>query len=138
MNICPFLDISLYIASLIIDGFSSVTYVWTGYLFTGGVSIKDKSLIPTSDIWRVLGIGVALKVSTSIELFISFIFSLWVTPNLCSSSITSNPKSLYFIELFNSLCVPKIISIFPFTSLFFISFASFTLVNLFNNAIFIP
>ncbi len=71
------------------------------------------SLTPTIDICNVLGIGVAVIVSTSIFSFNFLIFSLSLTPNLCSSSIISNPKFLYSIWSFNNLCVPITISTSP-------------------------
>ena len=64
------------------------------FLFSGGVSIKLKSLKLDKAAFNVLGIGVAVSDNTSIELFIFFIFSFARTPNLCSSSITSNLKLL--------------------------------------------
>ena len=42
----------------------------------------------------VRGMGVAESVSTSTPLLISLSFSLWETPNRCSSSTTSRPRSL--------------------------------------------
>ena len=48
--------------------------------------------IPTIDCWSVLGIGVAVKVSTSTPSLIDRICSLCLTPNLCSSSIIKRPK----------------------------------------------
>ena len=59
MNACPFRLISFNIASLTNISLYSITYVWTGYLFCGADSIKDKSPIPTKDICNDLGIGVA-------------------------------------------------------------------------------
>ena len=79
----------------------------------GGVSIKDRFRSPDKDICNVLGIGVADRVKTSILFFNSLIFSLCLTPNLCSSSITSKPKSLNEISSLNNLCVPIKISILP-------------------------
>jgi len=42
--------------------------------------------------YKVLGMGVAERVKTSIFVLIFLIFSFCLTPNLCSSSITSKPK----------------------------------------------
>ena len=53
----------------------------------------DMSRMPTSDMFSVRGIGVALIVSTSTFLRICLIFSLCATPNRCSSSTTSSPRS---------------------------------------------
>ena len=55
--------------------------------------MTDKSLIPNIDIWRVRGIGVAVKVKTSTFFFNSLSASLCLTPKRCSSSIMINPKS---------------------------------------------
>ena len=137
IKICPFLDISLYIISLIIFLSSSITYVWTECLFFGGVSIKDKFLNPTIAICKVLGMGVAVSVKTSIFDLNSLIFSLCATPNRCSSSITNNPKSFGIISLLNNLCVPIKKSIFPSLKSFNICFVFFGDVNLFNKVIFI-
>ena len=102
----------------------------------GGVSSKDKSRIPTIDICNVLGIGVADKVSTSTLFFNCLIFSLCFTPNLCSSSTTSNPRSLKIISSLNSLCVPITISIFPDFNPSIIFFVSFCDTNRFKQAMF--
>ena len=48
--------------------------------------------------YGVRGIGVADRVKTSIFVLIFLIFSFCLTPNLCSSSITSNPKFLISIS----------------------------------------
>ena len=85
------------------------------FLFSGGVSIKLKSLKLDKAAFNVLGIGVAVSDKTSIELFIFFIFSFARTPNLCSSSITSNLKLSNIIPEDNAAWVPMIISIFPFS-----------------------
>ena len=52
-------------ASLIRSDLFSCTKVLIDNRFAGGVAIIDRSLIPPSDIFRVLGIGVAVKVKTS-------------------------------------------------------------------------
>jgi len=130
MNIWPPLDNSLYIASLIIALFSFKTYVCTGYLLTGGVSINDKLLSPVIDIWSVRGIGVADNVKTSILFLYDLIFSLCLTPNLCSSSITNNPKSLKTISSDKMRCVPITISISPFLIFSILAFIIFFETNL--------
>ena len=113
----------------------SNTYVCTGFLFWGGSYIIDISLTPTIDICNVLGIGVAVIVNTSILFLYSFIFSLSLTPNLCSSSIINRPKSLNSISLLNILCVPITISISPNFSFLMISCCSFLVLNLFKTSI---
>ncbi len=50
--------------------------------------------MPTSDMFRVRGIGVAVIVSTSTRVRICLMRSLWATPKRCSSSTTSRPRSL--------------------------------------------
>ena len=50
--------------------------------------------MPVSDISSVRGIGVAVSVSTSTFVRISLMRSLCCTPNRCSSSTTSRPRSL--------------------------------------------
>ncbi len=71
-----------------------ITLTTTGSLFSGGVSIILISLMPDNESCSVLGIGVALNVNVSTFLLIDAIFSLWLTPNRCSSSIIKSPKSL--------------------------------------------
>ena len=79
------------------------------FLPIGGVLIILISFISDNAELRVLGIGVAVRDKTSISSFIPFIISLCLTPNLCSSSMISKPKSLYLILLLKSACVPIII-----------------------------
>ena len=94
----------------------SRTKVWTGYLSLGGSVIRLMSFIPVSDIFSVLGIGVAESVNTSIFDLSCFNFSLCATPKRCSSSITKSPRSLYLISSDKSLCVPITKSMLPFFS----------------------
>ena len=54
-----------------------------------------------------------------------FNFSLWRTPNLCSSSITRSPKSLNTIPSCKSLWVPMTTSHSPVARCFIVSFCSF-------------
>ena len=62
-----------------------------------------------SENWECAGMGVALIVSVSTFTFICFSFSLTETPNFCSSSTMSSPRSLNFTVLPISLCVPQYI-----------------------------
>ena len=80
--------------------------------------------MPTIDMCRVLGIGVAVRVNTSTDRLILLIVSLCETPNRCSSSTTSRPKSLNATSLFNNLCVPITTSSPPDSSFFSTSFCS--------------
>ena len=112
-NTCPLRLISNSIASRIINGSNVCTSVCIGYLFGGGVVIADKSLAPINENCNVRGIGVAVIVKVSTLDFICFNFSFTATPNFCSSSIISKPKSLNCISLPTMRCVPISISTFP-------------------------
>ena len=85
----------------------------SGSLSVGGVLSSGKSLIPVRLISSVRGIGVAVRVRTSTLLLNDLIFSLCVTPNRCSSSITSKPRSLNLISSDSRRCVPMMRSISP-------------------------
>src|SRR5699024_8411595 len=106
-----------------------------GNLFSGGVSIIDKSLIPNIDMCNVLGIGVAVKVNTSTFVLISLIFSLCLTPNRCSSSTINKPKSLYTMSFDNNLCVPMTISTLPVFNFEIMSVCSFLVRKRLNKPI---
>ena len=56
-----------------------------------------RSPAPISENWSVRGIGVAVSVRQSTVVRSVLIFSLWATPNFCSSSTTSKPRSLNFL-----------------------------------------
>ena len=73
----------------------------------------DMSRIPDKAMLRVLGMGVADRVSTSTPLEISFSRSLWDTPKRCSSSTTKSPRSLNWTLFCKSLWVPMITSRVP-------------------------
>ena len=75
--------------------------------------MTDKSREPISENCNVRGIGVAVSVSVSTFTLSEVSFSLAATPNFCSSSIMSSPKSRNSICLPSILCVPMRISIFP-------------------------
>jgi hypothetical protein len=84
------------------------TIVLIGCFFGGGVEIIEISFIQFSAKLRLLGIGVADKerISTGtgtlkevpVPNFKELSFSLSITPNLCSSSITINPRFLKLIS----------------------------------------
>ncbi len=57
-----------------------------------------RSLMPVEAMYKVLGMGVALSVSTSMFFLMAFSFSLCLTPKRCSSSTTSSPRSLNWIS----------------------------------------
>ena len=88
----------------------------------GGSSSTDISRIPIRLIWRVLGIGVAVRVSTSTFFFSCLIFSLCLTPKRCSSSITNSPKSLNSTSFDSRRWVPMTTSTPPFLSAFTVLF----------------
>jgi hypothetical protein len=93
-NSCPPLSNSLSQASLITLSEALETLVKIDFLPKGGVDNIDISLTHESDIFKLLGIGVADIDKISILAFIDFNFSLSFTQNLCSSSTTIKPKSL--------------------------------------------
>ena len=62
---------------------------------------------------ELLGIGVAVSVRVSTLTFISLSLSLILTPNFCSSSMTSRPRSLNFTSLLTIRCVPTRMSTLP-------------------------
>ena len=71
------------------------------------------SRAPINENCSVRGMGVAVMVSVSTLVFILRSFSFVETPNFCSSSMISSPRSLNFTVFPMSLCVPIMISIFP-------------------------
>ena len=73
----------------------------------------DMSRMPASDMLSVRGIGVAVIVSTSTRLRICLMRSLCATPNRCSSSTTSSPRSRNCTSFDSSRCVPTMISTLP-------------------------
>ena len=95
----------------------------------------DKSLKPDIAIFIVLGIGVADNVRTFTSVLNFFIFSLWVTPNRCSSSTINKPNLLNLTSSLKSLCVPKTISMVPLARPSSILLVSFGEVNRFKRAI---
>ena len=73
----------------------------------------DMSRMPTSDMFSVRGIGVAVIVRTSTRLRSCLIFSLCATPKRCSSSTTSRPRSRNSTSFDSSRCVPTMTSTLP-------------------------
>ena len=82
--------------------------------FSGAVAITEKSRIPSKDMLRVRGIGVAVSVRISTSARKAFKVSFWRTPKRCSSSIITKPSCLKLISLERTLWVPIIISTVPF------------------------
>ena len=70
-----------------------------GVALGGGVCITERSRAPISENCKVRGIGVAVMVRVSTLTFIWRSFSFTLTPNFCSSSIISSPKSLNLMLL---------------------------------------
>lgn len=79
----------------------------------GGVVIVDISRMPVTAISRVLGIGVADIVRTSTFARSFFSCSLCSTPNRCSSSTMTRPRSLNLVSEENRRCVPMTMSTEP-------------------------
>ena len=73
----------------------------------------DMSRMPLMAMFRVRGMGVADRVSTSTPWLSSLMCSLWVTPKRCSSSTTSRPRFLNFTSLLKSRWVPMTRSHLP-------------------------
>ena len=89
--------------------------------------MTDISLMPVKDISKVRGIGVAVIVKKSTFVFKAFRCSLCSTPNLCSSSITTKPKSLNLTSEVNKRCVPITTSTVPSAIPASVSFISLVL-----------
>jgi len=87
--------------------------VSTGMRFGGAVSIVLMSFAPISERYSVRGIGVAESVSISTSRKSSLKRSLCSTPNRCSSSMTTSPKSLKCTSREINRCVPITISTLP-------------------------
>ena len=63
----------------------------------------DKSFNSVRAKFNDLGIGVAERLIISTSSLRVLIFSFCLTPNLCSSSIITNPNDLNFRSLFSNL-----------------------------------
>ena len=101
-KVCPPLDISYLMASLMVSSPKRITFVSTGCLLGGGVVITLKSLAAISENCSVLGIGVAVRVRVSTFSLMVLSLSFTATPNFCSSSIINRPRSLNSIALLTS------------------------------------
>jgi hypothetical protein len=102
-----------------------ITSVTTLRRSCGAVVNDEMSRTPTIDMCSVRGMGVADIVSTSTVERTFLSRSLCVTPNRCSSSITTSPKSENFTSSLRMRCVPMRISTSPALARFVMSFASF-------------
>ena len=105
------------------------TKVSTGCRSSGGVAIVDISRMPVIDISSVRGIGVADIVSTSTAVRSCFSCSLCSTPNRCSSSTTTSPRSLNATSPLNSRCVPITTSTDPSARPSIVALASLSVWN---------
>ena len=115
---CPPRFSSRYTAFLTSASSQRMMRVSTGRRSGGGVSRLEISRMPSSAWWSVRGIGVALMVSTSTVARNCFSRSLCSTPNRCSSSMMTSPRSLNFTSLDTSRWVPMITSTSPAASRF--------------------
>ena len=93
-----------------------MTKVLTDSRRAGGVAMIDKSRIPENDMFRVRGMGVAVRVSTSTSLRRVFSCSFWRTPKRCSSSMITRPRSWNLTSSCSSLWVPIMMSTLPSAS----------------------
>ena len=100
-------------ASLTESPVCSCTNVFTAKRRAGGVAIMDRSRIPLKAMFKVRGIGVAVRVNISTSARIALIRSLSRTPKRCSSSTIIKPKSLNWTLSCRILCVPITISTLP-------------------------
>ena len=100
-------------ASRMISSEKTCDSVRIGWRLGGGVEMTDRSREPISENCSVRGMGVAVSVSVSTETLICVSFSLAATPNFCSSSMTSSPRSRKTICFPSILCVPIRMSILP-------------------------
>ncbi len=81
--------------------------------FCGAVAITEKSRIPSNDMPRVRGIGVAVSVKMSTSARSAFSASFCRTPKRCSSSMITRPRRLNCTLLERTLWVPMTISTVP-------------------------
>ena len=82
------------------------------------------SRTPIIDMWRVRGMGVAVKVRTSTLCRSSLRRSFWATPKRCSSSTITSPRSLKTTSFESRRWVPMTMSTVPAASPFKISVCS--------------
>ena len=122
---CPARSSSRASASSISASSHGSMNVSTGERSFGGVSSSVRSRSPASDRCRVRGIGVAVSVSTSTACFSALSRSLCRTPNRCSSSTMSSPRSRNCTSFESSRCVPMTMSSSPRSRRSAASFASF-------------
>ena len=80
---------------------------------SGGVFRLEMSRTPVRAMYKVRGIGVAVRVRTSTSVRSLFRCSLWETPKRCSSSMTTRPSSLNCTSAESRRWVPITISTSP-------------------------
>ena len=126
---------------------SLIHFVFIGILPAGSSSIIETSRSPYIVSASERGIGVALITIRLARLPFSLRSFLWVTPNLCCSSIIINPRFLNTTSFSMRACVPMTMSTSPFSisarsfSLFFpftLPVSSSTLTSRFINSSTIP
>ena len=108
------------------------------FLFGGSSSIIDISKSPYNINANVLGIGVADIAIMSGFCPLFEIVARCFTPNLCCSSVTTNPKFLNITFSSSIACVPINISISPFCNLPKSSIFFFLVMLDINNSHLIP
>ena len=91
--------------------------------------MTDISRMPVTAISSVRGMGVADIASTSTLVRSAFRCSLCSTPNRCSSSMTTSPRSLNRTPEVSSRCVPMTTSTVPSATPSRAAFASFSELN---------
>ena len=111
-------------ASLIVAPSNLLTKVRMARRSTGGVPMIDRSRTPIIAMCSVRGMGVAVSVSTSTSLRSFLSCSLCLTPNRCSSSMTTSPRSLKDTSCERRRCVPMSTSTLPSRAFCKISFDS--------------
>lgn len=99
------------------------------FLPSGACLSIDISLSPERARLRLRGIGVAESERTCTLCLRAFIFSLSLTPNLCSSSMIMSQRFLNVSFSERTLWVPIRISIFPSASFFCICVNCFWVVR---------
>ena len=90
--------------------------VSTGYRLGGGVEMMLRSRAPIRENCSVRGMGVAVKVNVSTVARNVLSLSFTATPNFCSSSMMSRPRSFHLTRLPTMACVPMRMSISPASS----------------------
>ena len=94
------------------------------------------SRTPLMAMFSVRGMGVADSVSRSTPMKFSFSFSLCLTPNRCSSSMMTSPRSRNFTSFCSRRWVPTTMSTVPAASPFRVSLICLGVANRLNSPAF--